>query len=151
MFATSLPAPTRAASDTLTPRIYATNEADGTLSVIDARTRRVIDTIALGKRPRGLAVSPDGRLLYVALSGSPPAGPGVDESRLPPPDHAADGIGVVDLAALRQVRTLRGISDPEQLALGVDGRHLYVASEDSGKLVVFDTVTGRIEKQLAVA
>jgi YVTN family beta-propeller protein len=130
--------------------IYATNEADGTLSVIDARSLEVVATIALGKRPRGLVVSPDGRELFVALSGSPASGPGVDESRLPPPDHAADGIGVVDLAQRKVVRTLRGISDPEQLALSPDGRRLYVASEDSGKLVVFDVASGRILAQLAV-
>ena len=130
--------------------IYATNEADGTLSVIDARSLQVVATIALGKRPRGLVVSPDGRELFVALSGSPASGPGVDESRLPPPDHAADGIGVVDLAQRKVVRTLRGISDPEQLALSPDGKRLYVASEDSGKLVVFDVASGRILTQLAV-
>jgi YVTN family beta-propeller protein len=142
--------PARAAAPNATERLYATNEADGTLGVIDANTRKVIDTIVLGKRPRGLVTSADGRLLYVALSGSPPAGPGVDESKLPPPDHAADGIGVVDLAQRKVVRTLRGISDPEQLALSVDGRRLYVASEDSGKLVVFATGSGQIETQLAV-
>ncbi|HET6805120.1 MAG TPA: beta-propeller fold lactonase family protein [Frateuria sp.] len=130
--------------------IYATNEADGTLSVIDARTLQVVDTIPLGKRPRGLQLSPDQRLLFVALSGSPVAGPGVDESKLPPPDHAADGIGVVDLARGKVVRTLRGVSDPEQLALSRDGAHLYVASEDSGKLAVFDVDSGHIVRTLAV-
>jgi len=34
-----------------------------------------VATVALGKRPRGLAVSPDRSTLYVALSGSPQAGP----------------------------------------------------------------------------
>jgi hypothetical protein len=39
-------------------------------------------------------LAPDGRTLYVALSGSPKVPPGGDESNLPPPDRAADGIGV---------------------------------------------------------
>ncbi|MGA0587378.1 cytochrome D1 domain-containing protein [Dyella sp. KRB-257] len=130
--------------------IYVTNEAGGTLSVIDGRTLRVTRTLALGKRPRGLVVSRDGRRLYVALSGSPPAGPGVDESTLPPPDRTADGIGVVDLAQGRVVRMLRGVSDPEQLALGPDGKRLYVASEDSGRLFVFDLGSGQIVKRLQV-
>src|SRR5262245_29868600 len=72
--------------------IYATNEQSGDLSVIDAATNTVVATIPLGKRPRGIAVSPDRRKLYVALSGSPAAPPGVDEKTLPPPDRSADGI-----------------------------------------------------------
>ena len=52
---------------------------------------------ALGKRPRGIHASPDKKTIYVALSGSPIAGPGVDESTLPPADKTADGIGVFDI------------------------------------------------------
>jgi len=55
-----------------------TSAARGDLSVVDVATKKVLATIALGKRPRGSALSPDGALLYVALSGSPIAGPGVD-------------------------------------------------------------------------
>src|SRR3954451_12452258 len=92
-------------------RVYVTNERSGDLTVIDGRTDAVLETIPLGKRPRGVQVSPDGRWLYVALSGSPIAGPGVDEKSLPPPDKAADGIGVLDLRSRRLVKTLRGVSD----------------------------------------
>ena len=66
--------------------------------MIDAATLTAVATIPLGKRPRGIAASPDGTRLYVALSGSPDAGPGVDEKTLPPPDRSADGIGVVDVS-----------------------------------------------------
>src|SRR2546422_9797767 len=67
-------------------RVYVTNEASGDLTVIDASTQAVIATAPLGKRPRGIKASPDGRTLYVALSGSPSAPPGTDESKLPPPE-----------------------------------------------------------------
>ena len=78
-------------------RLYVTNEMSGDLSVIDVATRQVVRTIALGKRPRGIKPSPDGKRLCVALSGSPIAPPGTDESKLPPPDRKADGIGIVDV------------------------------------------------------
>lgn len=123
-------------------RVYVTNERDGTLSVIDDATQRVLATLPLGKRPRGLVLAPDGRRLYVALSGSPIGGPGVDESTLPPADKDADGIGVVELAPLKLVKLLRGVSDPEQLALSADGGSLYVASEDTGQLLVLDAHSG---------
>jgi YVTN family beta-propeller protein len=96
---------------------------------------------------RGLKISPDGKLLYVALSGSPIAPPGTDESTLPPADKGADGIGVVDLDQLSLVKVLRGVSDPEQLAVGAGGRKLYIASEDTGQGIVMDAESGQ---QLAV-
>lgn len=131
-------------------RVLVTNERSGTLSVIDGASRKVIATVALGKRPRGLKPSPDGKSLYVALSGSPIAGPGVDESKLPPADKGADGIGVVDLATLKLVKVLRGVSDPEQLAVTGDGKRLYVASEDTGQGFVLDAVNGQVVAKLPV-
>ncbi len=129
--------------------VYATNELAGEISVIDPVTRREIDRIVIGKRPRGLVASPDSRLLYVAVSGSPIAGPGVDETDLPPADKNADGIAVVDLSTRKVLRLLRGVSDPEQVAVSRDGTLLYVASEDTGQLIVM-TTEGREIAKLAV-
>src|SRR6185369_16483369 len=131
-------------------RVLVTNERGGTLTVIDGLTRKVINTVPLGKRPRGLKLSPDGKLLYVALSGSPIAGPGVDEKTLPPADKGADGIGIVDTATFKLLKILRGVSDPEQLAVSADGKKLYVASEDTGKAIVLDAATGKTLASLAV-
>ena len=103
----------------------------------DGASDTVIATVALGKRPRGIQVSPDGTRLYVALSGSPIAGPDF-EGTPPPADKSADGIGVVDLRTLQLVRVIRGVSDPEQLVVHPDGRRLYVASEDTGTAVIME-------------
>src|SRR5688572_26530059 len=59
--------------------VYVTNEASGDLTVIDAANNEVIATLPLGKRPRGIHVTPDRKNILVALSGSPIAPPGVDE------------------------------------------------------------------------
>src|SRR5262245_51319021 len=116
------------------PRLYVTNERAGTLTVIDVSTRNAIVTVPLGKRPRGLVPSSDGKRLYVALSGSPIAGPGVDESKLPPPDRQADGIGMVDLSTNKLITVLPGGSDPEQVALSADGNSIFVANEDAAQM-----------------
>src|SRR5579864_9168240 len=92
--------------------LYVTNETSGDLTVIDAATLATVTTIPLGKRPRGIAPSPDGTRLYVALTGSPAAPPGVDEKTLPPPDRSADGIGVVDLVEGKLLRVLPSGTDP---------------------------------------
>jgi YVTN family beta-propeller protein len=55
----------------------------GDMTVIDGQTHEVIATVPLGKRPRGIQLSPDGTKLFVALSGSPVAGPEEDDENLP--------------------------------------------------------------------
>ncbi len=106
-------------------RVFVTNETSGDLSILDGSTFEVIATVPLGKRPRGIHASPDGKTIYVALSGSPFAPPGVDESKLPPPDKSADGIGVFDVAQNKLVRVIQGGSDPENFAVSLDGKTIF--------------------------
>src|ERR1700738_3703045 len=101
-------------------RVFITNEGSGDLTVIDGATNQVTATWPLGKRPRGLVSSADRQHLYVAFSGSPLAGPGVDEKSLPPADKAADGIGIIRLTDGHIERVLTGISDAGQVALSPD-------------------------------
>src|SRR5687767_9772983 len=117
-------------------RVYVTNENSGDMSVIDPATNTVIATVPLGKRPRGIRASPDRKTIYVALSGSPIAGPGVDESTLPPPDKSADGIGVFDVAQNKLVRMIKSGSDPETFDLSKDGKLLYVSNEDTAEVSI---------------
>src|SRR5438132_7116012 len=116
------PGPAPASSE----RRYVSAEDGNQIVVVDPGSAAVIERIPVGKRPRGLKVSPDGQRLYVALSGSPRAGPGVDESKLPPGDRAADGIGVVDLATGKVLRTYPSGQDPESLDLSPDGKTMFV-------------------------
>lgn len=51
-------------------RVYVTNQQDNTLSVIDARTYKVVATVPAGVAPEGVAVTKDGRHVYIANSGS---------------------------------------------------------------------------------
>jgi len=120
------------------------------MSVIDTATRRVVLTVPLGKRPRGIQVSPDKQTIYVALSGSPFAPPGVDETTLPVADKSADGIAAVDLRTHRVVKVFPSGSDPEQFVVSPDGSRLYVANEDVGLLSLVDVASGRVVSSLPV-
>ncbi len=124
--------------------IYVTNENGGDVSVIDSDSLAVTTTIPVGKRPRGIHLGPDGRTFFVALSGSPPAPPGVDESTLPPPDKSADGIGVVDVTQAKVVRVIKSGSDPEEFDLSRDGKLLFVSNEDEGKVSITGIAEGNM-------
>ncbi|MBS1790942.1 MAG: beta-propeller fold lactonase family protein [Acidobacteria bacterium] len=125
-------------------RVFVTNETTGDLSIIDGTTLEVIGTVALGKRPRGIHASPDGKTIYVALSGSPMAPPGVDESTLPPPDKSADGIGVYDIEQNKIVRILESGSDPENFDISHDGNTIFVSNEDAGGISFVDIPSGKL-------
>jgi YVTN family beta-propeller protein len=123
--------------------VLVSNEASNDISFIDGASDTVIRSVPVGKRPRGLRVSPDGRRLYVALSGSVRGGPNVDESTLPPPDRAADGIGVIDVATGVLQTKLASGNDPECIDSSPDGRVLAVANEDSAQVRLIEAESGR--------
>jgi len=132
------------------PLVFVTNEDSDSVTIIDSGTDSVIATVPAGKRPRGVRLSPDGTRLFVAVSGSPKGGPGVDETKLPPPDRRADGIAVIDVATLEPVKTLRGGNDPEAFAVSNDGKTVYVSNEDAGTLSVVDVETGKLVDSVRV-
>ena len=130
--------------------IYVTNERSGDLTEIDSSTLQVTATIPLGKRPRGIHPSPDGHFLYIALSGSAIAGPGVDESKLPPPDRSADGIGVFDVRQNKLIRIIPSGTDPENFDVTRDGRTIIVSNEDDARASIVDIATGKVTKTFPV-
>src|SRR4030095_3323754 len=56
-----------AASAAAEPMVYVSNERSNNVTVIDAASDKVVATIPVGNRPRGIGVSPDGKTIYVAL------------------------------------------------------------------------------------
>src|SRR5579863_9604910 len=146
----AIASPAQKSADSSHFRIYVTNERSGNLTEIDASTLQVIATVPLGKRPRGIHASPDNHFLYIALSGSPLAGPGVDESKLPPPDKSADGIGVFDVQENKLVRVIQSGSDPENFDVTKDGRTIVVSNEDDAKASFIDITSGKVTKSVPV-
>lgn len=132
------------------PLLYVSDEDGGAVVVVDPATAQVAARIPVGKRPRGLKPSRDGKQLYVALSGSPRGGPGIDESKLPPPDRAADGLGVIDLSTRKLVGTLKSGQDPESFDLSLDGQTIYVSNEETAELSVVDAISGMVRVRVKV-
>ncbi len=138
--------PAMAASVTQTSpppaRLYVSNEGSGDVSVVDPTSGHLMRTFPVGKRPRGLRVSRDGRLLYVAVSGSAVSPPGSTVTP-PPSDHSADGVVEVEAATGHILRLLQVGNDPENLALTPDGRWLVVSNEEDGEASIVDLSTGQ--------
>ena len=130
--------------------LFVSNEGSNTVTAIDSTTDEAVARIEVDMRPRGLQVSPDGRALYVALSGSPRAAPGIDVSKLPPPARGQDGIGWINLSRGRLVAMLRSGPDPEAFDVTPDGAMLYVSNEASAQATVLDIGARQIVRTLSV-
>lgn len=144
--------------------ICVSNEKSGDITIIDGSTWKVVATVPVGKRPRGITASADGRSVFVALSGTPVSGPPALDAKGNPilhkgdddddddkkADKSADGIALVDLAGRRLVKKLRVGSDPEQFALSQDGQRLYVSNEDVGTTSILNIGTGKVEQIVPV-
>jgi YVTN family beta-propeller protein len=141
-------------------QVYVSNERSGDVTVIDGSDHKVLATIPVGKRPRGIHAGPDGKTVYVALSGTPIAAPPQLDSHGNPifqkrkdddddddvkSDKSADAIGVLDVAQRKLTGKILAGSDPEEFALSKDGKQLYVSNEDVKTASVIDIATGKVQ------
>lgn len=132
--------------------VFASNEDSGELSILSAADNAVIANIPVGRRPRGVRVSPDGTKVYVALSGSPKCPPSMpeEECEQQQADKSKDGIAEVDIASRKLLRVLPGGSDPEQFDISPDGTKLYVSNEDADMATIVDIPSGKVIKSVEV-
>ncbi|MBX2813785.1 MAG: glutaminyl-peptide cyclotransferase [Myxococcales bacterium] len=139
---------TGASPEGSTEWIIVSNEHSGELSLIEPGTWSV-STFPVGRRPRGMKATKDGRIVFVALSGSPRCPPSLsDEECAKKKVHKADdGIARVDWRRKAVVETFFGGSDPEQFDI-LEGEtqtssalRIFVANEDVGLLSVVNTRT----------
>jgi YVTN family beta-propeller protein len=146
-------------------QIYVSNEKSGDVTVIDGGDHQVLATIAVGKRPRGIHASPDGKTVYVALSGTPIAAPPQldangnpifqrgkddDDDDSVKADKSADAIGIVNVAQRKLTGKIAAGSDPEEFSLSKDGTQLYVSNEDVKTASVINIATGKVEHIVVV-
>ena len=143
-------------------QVYVSNERSNDVTVIDGATFKPVATFAVGKRPRGIHASPDGKTVYVALSGTPIEGPPELDANGNPvfkrdaakgkddddddvkADKAADGVGVIDVATRKLVKKINVGSDPEEFDLSPDGKSLYVSNEDVKTASAINIATAKV-------
>ncbi|HWM69927.1 MAG TPA: hypothetical protein VNO35_25345 [Steroidobacteraceae bacterium] len=89
-------------------KVYVTNMASGTVSVIDAQRRKLLKTIKVGTEPFGCALSPDGRTLYVS-------------------NQSSETVSVIDTRWDFVIKTIRNVGPkPHGIAVTADGEKVYV-------------------------
>jgi PQQ-dependent catabolism-associated beta-propeller protein len=111
-------------------RVFVTNEKGDSVSVIDAKTNQVVKTVAIGKRPRGIGLAPDGSAIYVAVS-------------------ADNQIAVIDPNTLEVTGHFPSGDDPEAFAVHKNG-NIYISNENDAKASVIDPRTGKLLAEIEV-
>ena len=106
------------------PFAYVPNEGAGTLSVIDTATDQVVAEVPAGKKPRGTAVSIDGRTVYVS-------------------DQPNNQLVMIDAVARKPAGVIPLGESPEGVGISPDGRWVVAAVEETNDVAFIDTRTNK--------
>ena len=134
---TASPTPAATATSTATPTATPTGTVTATPSPTATALPRLLATLNLGARVRGIAVSTDGQRGYAGLTG----------------DDGRGRIGVLTLQPLTMTHAIALGPDSSSLndvALNQVGRLLFAAEREAGTLAVVDVVSNTLVGRLAV-
>jgi YVTN family beta-propeller protein len=107
-------------------RFYITNEAESTLDVADAKTLTVTKHIPLTNHPNNVAVSKDGKRVYVAIVAG------------------AGAVDVIDTTTLTRVKSIRTEGGIHNTYVTPDGKFVVAGSIPGKKINVIDQKTEEI-------
>jgi YVTN family beta-propeller protein len=107
-------------------RFYITNEAESTLDVADAKTLAVTKHIPLTNHPNNVAVSKDGKRVYVAIVAG------------------AGAVDVIDTTTLTRVKSIRTEGGIHNTYVTPDGKFVVAGSIPGKKINVIDQKTEEI-------
>src|SRR5690242_10884921 len=93
------------------PLAYVSNEGSASVSVIDTATDRVVATLKIGEKPRGIALSADASRLYLS-------------------DQNLNSLVVVDTAKGAEIARVKLGDSPEAIYLSADGKWISAAIEE---------------------
>ena len=103
--------------------LYVSNEADNTIDVADIAMLKVTKKIPLSGRPNNLAITPDGRKVYVAIAQSPGA------------------LDVIDTRSNEIIATISVHGGVHNTYVTPDGRHAVAGMIGARNITVIDTQT----------
>jgi YVTN family beta-propeller protein len=113
-------------------RAYVTNVNAGTISIIDLRSVRKVADIAVGGKPEGIAITHDGKQLWVG-------------------DNSVPRLRVVDIATRSTIETLPTDPMAIRVAISPDGKTAITSNIGAGTLNVFDVATRAAVRTIRVS
>ena len=127
------------------PRAYVSNSDSDTLSAVDTARNLLIGTVVLppGSHPHGVAIGPNGRLIYVASLG--PIGSGLGGRVL-----VINAQQLLDPTTDAITASIQVDDAPEHIVVAHDGRHAYVTNSISDTVSVIDTQTNAVTATVRV-
>ena len=113
-------------------RLYTANIVSNTISAIDLLRPQgpLVTQVPVGQAPEGIAVSPDGREVWVG--------------------HGGGGLKVIDTAKLAVTATIETPAAHLRLLFTPDGKRVLAPDVRSGDLVVYDAATWKEVKRVPV-
>jgi YVTN family beta-propeller protein len=112
-------------------KAYVGNFKDNTVSVIDTAVGKVVATVPVATGPHGMAITQDGRTVYVSGDGS-------------------SSLDVIDTATDKVVKTIDVGKAPNGLALTPDDRLLVVTVYGDNRIAFIDTSSQAVVATTAV-
>jgi len=110
---------------------FTSNFGENTISLISVSDGSVLETIAVGRGPQGLALSPDGKYLYVA-------------------NQLDDTISVLFVPDTRFIKNLPAQGGPMAIAVSPDGGIIFVSCYSSGLVTVLRADDGSVISAIPV-
>lgn len=112
-------------------RLYAANDGNSTVTVVNTSTRAITATINVGSNPRSVAMSPDGKRAYVT-------------------NYSSNSVSVISTATNAVTATISGFSSPQGIAISPDGTKLYVGNIGGQSISVVSTTLNTITTNIAL-
>jgi YVTN family beta-propeller protein len=111
--------------------VWAANRADGTVSVIDTATNKVVETIAkFSQLPFRVAFTPDGKRVLI-------------------PDPVGGELIIFDAATRKETKRIKIEGGTVGVTVAADSRRAYVCLQETGSVAAVDLekmeVVGKVE------
>lgn len=117
-------------------RLYATNMFSDSVTMIEiegaGQEPQTIKQIPVGNKPEGIAVSPDGKEIWVGHNGD-------------------GGVSIIDAASLTVKQTVKVGQVPIRLAFTRDGKRVVIADPKASEMLVYDASTKAEIKRIKIA
>lgn len=102
------------------PLVYVTNVKSASVSVIDLVAGKVTKIISLGKEPKGIDITHDGKEIWVTNS-------------------KENYISIISTETYKTIKTLGTGKEPLRLKFTVDGKYVLVTNATAGSITIYDS------------